>query len=168
MNSSSANKARTGHEIAMRVRAAYWSIHRRTQACLTRSGVTADQFVILSLLAEEDGVTQQELVRRAYSDHNTVRPMLVLLEKRRLLVRRSHPSDGRAYCIELTPEGRRTFEELTREIRPLQKGLSELFDVNEAGALADSLERIRAFALEPEVGDSGPTRAALSATQGKG
>ena len=69
-----------GHEIAMALRSAYWAMHRRADALLARHRVTADQFVLLSLLSEEDegareigstsenGVTQQELVRRASSD----------------------------------------------------------------------------------------------------
>ena len=39
--------------------------------------MTADQFVLLSALADADGVTQQELVRRVSSDPNTVRAMLL-------------------------------------------------------------------------------------------
>ncbi len=132
----------TGHDIAMRLRAAYWSMHRGTQARLAASAITAEQFVILSLLDEEDGITQQELVRRASSDPNTVRPMLVLLEKRHLVLRRPHPSDGRAYSITLTDQGRRTYVELAAKIRPFQDRLSALFRPAEAGSLIDFLERI--------------------------
>lgn len=150
----------TGHKIAMRLRAAYWSMHRTTQSCLAPAGITADQFVILALLAEEDGVTQQELVRRACSDHNTVRPMLVLLEKRHLVLRRSHPSDGRAYCIELTAEGRRKVNELQDALAPVREGFSQLFDSSEAGMLSEFLDRIRGlngkalFREAPKTGDS--------------
>ena len=152
----------------MGLRAAYWAVHRKTQSLLSGSGVTADQFVILSLLAEEDGVTQQELVRRASSDHNTVRPMLVLLESRGLLVRRAHPRDGRAYCIELTARGRRTFEELTHEILPLQRELSNLFASAEARALTGYLERIQEFSAEGEIGESDAAPSALSTVSEEG
>ena len=77
-----------GHELAMKLRAAYWTMHRRADAQLARLGVTADQFVLLSILAEGEGITQQQLVRRASSDPNTVRAMLVLLERRGLVSRR--------------------------------------------------------------------------------
>ncbi len=84
-------------------------MHRRTNEALAPHGVTADQFVLLSRLADEDAITQQELARRTSSDPNTIRTMLVLLEKRSLVVRRPHRSDGRAYCILLTDKGRRRF-----------------------------------------------------------
>ena len=70
----------TGHQIAMSLRAAYLAMHRRTDAALAGDGVTADQFVLLAVLAAEDRVTQQALVRRTSSDPNTVRAMLVLME----------------------------------------------------------------------------------------
>ena len=64
--------------------------------------MTVDQFVILTLLGEQDGITQQELARRASSDPNTIRAMLVLLENRHLVARVQHPTDGRALRITLT------------------------------------------------------------------
>jgi DNA-binding MarR family transcriptional regulator len=119
-----------GHEIAMVLRAAYWAMHRRADALLARHGVTADQFVLLSILSEageatreiartaENGVTQQELVRRASSDPNTVRAMLVLLERGGLVSRRPHLTDGRARSVVLTARGRRTLQRLWLECTP--------------------------------------------------
>ena len=98
-----------GHEIAMALRAAYWAMHRDADALLQPHGVTANQFVLLSILAEGKALTQQELVRRASSDANTVRAMLVLLERRGLVSRRPHQTDGRARCVALTAKGRTTY-----------------------------------------------------------
>jgi len=47
--------------------------HRQSQSLLSGYNVTADQYVLLALLNIEDGITQQELTRRASSDPNTVR-----------------------------------------------------------------------------------------------
>jgi DNA-binding MarR family transcriptional regulator len=101
-----------GHELAMALRAAYWAMHREADALLSQQGVTADQFVLLSLLAEQGAVTQQELVRRASSDANTVRAMLVRLETQGLIVRKPHPRDGRAWSVSLTAKGRRAHTQL--------------------------------------------------------
>ena len=107
----------SGHEIAMALRAAYLALHRQTNDCFAKDGVTADQFVLLAALAEADAVTQQELVRRVGSDPNTVRAMLLLLEGRGLVARERHPADGRARCVTLTAKGRRVFEKLLAEER---------------------------------------------------
>ena len=85
-----------GRGIAMALRAAYWAMHREADALLQTHGVTANQFVLLSILAEDKALTQQELVRRASSDANTIRAMLMLLERSGLVVRRPHQTDGRA------------------------------------------------------------------------
>ena len=74
--------------------------------------MTADQFVLLDLLTRESEVTQQTLVVRAYSDPNTVRTMLVLLEGRGLVTRKRHPLDGRARSVSLTARGRKAVERI--------------------------------------------------------
>ena len=96
----------SGREVARALRAAYLALHRQTNACIAPDGVTADQFVVLSALADKDGVTQQDLVRRVGSDANTVRAILLLLEGRGVVAREPHPADGRARFVTLTAKGR--------------------------------------------------------------
>ena len=136
-----------GHDIAMALRAAYWSMHRQADAVLAPHGVTADQFVLLSLLAEDherDGLTQQALVRRASSDANTVRAMLVLLERRGLVSRSPHPSDGRARAVALTPQGRRTFDRVWADSEAFRAGLLAAVGRADASAFVDALGRVAA------------------------
>jgi DNA-binding MarR family transcriptional regulator len=130
------------HDVAMGLRTAYWAMHRRTDACLARRGVTSNQFVLLALLAEGDGITQRELVRRASSDPNTIRAMLVLLEKRGLVARDEHPTDGRALRVTLTRKGRRTYETLVADTEPLRQRLLAVFQPGETEILVRSLARI--------------------------
>ncbi len=132
----------TGHDIAMGLRAAYWSMHRRTNAYLASHNATAEQFVLVSLLAERDGTTQQELCRRAASDPNTIRAILVLLEKRGLVTRHPHPTDGRARCVTLTRQGRRAYEKWQARIKPLQDQLLDLFLTRQAKDLVEFLDSI--------------------------
>lgn len=132
----------TGHDIAMGLRAAYGSMHRQTNARLARHAVTADQFVLLSLLAQQDGITQQQLCRRASSDPNTIRAILVLLENNGLVVRGPHPTDARARHVTLTRKGRQTYAKLSRELKPLQDRLLGLYRAEEAKTLVAFLGRI--------------------------
>jgi DNA-binding MarR family transcriptional regulator len=132
----------SGHDIAMGLRAAYWAMHRQTEASLAGRGVTADQFVLLALLAAQDGITQQELVRRASSDANTVRAMLVRLESRGLVARRRHPTDGRARRVTLTGRGRQTYERLWADSEPVRQRLGAAFRPEEAETLVEFLDRI--------------------------
>ncbi|MGE5611867.1 MAG: MarR family winged helix-turn-helix transcriptional regulator [Bacillota bacterium] len=132
----------TGHEIAMSLRAAYLAMHRASNAPLAGEGVTADQFVALAVLAQEDGITQQALVRRTSSDPNTIRAMLVLLERRGLVARKRHPSDGRARSVVLTEKGRRTYAKLRTKSQAVRERLVGLFRPDEARMLIEFLGRI--------------------------
>ena len=96
-------KARTqvqaGHHLALRLRAAYLTMHRRANAEFARFGLTADQFVLLTALAERDEVMQKELARRTASDANTMSEMLGRLEQRGLIARERDAHDGRARVL---------------------------------------------------------------------
>ena len=154
----------TGHDIAMSLRAAYRSMHRQTNAHLARCGATADQFVLLSLLFEQDGMTQQELVRQASSDPNTIRAMLVLLEKCGAVTRERHPTDGRARRVTLTRKGRQTHDKLLTPIKPLQELLSALFRTEEAETLVVLLSRISKAMAELEHHRGRPRSTASAST----
>lgn len=130
------------HDVAMGLRMAYWAMHRYTDTCLAGLGVTGNQFVLLALLAEEDGITQQELVRRASSDPNTIRAMLVLMEKRGLVARAEHPADGRALRITLTREGRRTYDKTWGKTEPVRQRLLAALQPEETDALVEVLNRV--------------------------
>ena len=132
----------TGHEVAMALRAAYLALHRQTDACLAKDGVTADQFVLLVTLARADAVTQQELVRRVGSDPSTMRAMLLLLEGRGLVARERHPADGRARCVTLTEKGRQVYKKLWTRSEPLRARLLGAFHPDELSALVKLLGQI--------------------------
>lgn len=138
-----------GHELAMALRGAYLALHRRTDAALARSGVTADQFVVLAALMDGDALTQRELVARTASDPNTLRAMLVLLERQGLVARRPNPADRRARSVALTARGRRLFPRLWRQTEPLRGRLLAAVGAGPAGALVEHLRGLTA-ALDPE------------------
>jgi DNA-binding MarR family transcriptional regulator len=131
-----------GHELAMALRSAYLAMHRRTDVLLARTGVTADQFVVLVALAEGEALTQSDLVARTTSDPNTLRAMLVLLERRGLIERRPHPTDGRARSVSLTRKGKSAFHKLWRVSDPLRARLDAALTSHEAALLVAQLCRI--------------------------
>jgi DNA-binding MarR family transcriptional regulator len=122
----------TGRDIARGLRTAYMLMHRQTQSLLSGYGFTPVQYVLLALLKIEDGITQQELTRRASSDPNTIRATLLLLERDGMVVRRSHKTDRRARRILLTEKGRRTYTKLSAALKPLQDALLSAFNAEEA------------------------------------
>jgi DNA-binding MarR family transcriptional regulator len=109
----------------MSLRAAYLTMHRRFQRLFRDEGATADQFVLLSLLTEEDGITQKELVRRSFSDANTITAMLRRLERRGLIRRQPHAHDGRAICVAITDEGRALRQRLVEASDQLHRAVED-------------------------------------------
>src|SRR6187549_963417 len=97
----------TTPRLPLELRVTYLAMHRQTDACLATSNCTADQFVLLGLLARGDAVTQQELVGEP--PRMRARPMI---EKRGLVARVGHPTDGRARSVSLTSKGRRLHKRL--------------------------------------------------------
>jgi len=131
-----------GRELAMQLRRAYLTMHRKANAQFIGHGASADQFVLLSLLSEEDGITQKDLVDRSSSDPNTVRAMLVLMERRGWVRRAPHSTDGRAISVTLTPKGRRFQRELAEAGEPFHTSFLGLFSPRECESLMASLGRI--------------------------
>jgi DNA-binding MarR family transcriptional regulator len=129
-------------ELPRLLRSAYFAMHRVSDAHFSRHGVTADQFVLLACLAEQDGVTQQELARRASSDPSTVRAMLVLLEGRGLVSRERRPDDRRARVVRLTARGRRLHERLLGTSEPIRVRMLAGFSPEEARLLVGGLRRL--------------------------
>jgi DNA-binding MarR family transcriptional regulator len=82
--------------LPLELRATYLALHRQSDTKFAEHGVTADQFVLLATLARGDALTQRQLARRMPSDPSTLRAMLVLLEKRGLVLRvRTRPTAER-------------------------------------------------------------------------
>jgi DNA-binding MarR family transcriptional regulator len=131
------------HDLAMALRRAYKTMHRKADSFCIRYGVTADQYVLLHILAQQGGITQKELVARASSDPNTVRRMLLLLEGRGFVARPRHPTDERARCVSLTRIGRNTFKRLRRGAsEPFLALLVSDFRPEEVQTLQELLRRI--------------------------
>jgi DNA-binding MarR family transcriptional regulator len=129
-------------ELPRLLRAAYFAMHRVSDAHFSSCGVTADQFVLLACLAEQDAITQQELARRASSDPSTTRAMLVLLEGRGLVARQRDPDDSRARVVTLTAKGRRLYDRLWDTSEPIRVQLLSGFAPDEPCWLVDCLRRL--------------------------
>jgi DNA-binding MarR family transcriptional regulator len=141
-----------GHEIAMALRAGYWAMHREADALLQPHGVTPNQFVLMSIIAEREMLTQQELVRRASSDANTVRAMLVLLERSGLVSRRPHRTDGRARCVMLTDKGRKMYSKLWARSRAFHERLLAAIGRDAATAFVQQLRSVANMATPESAG----------------
>lgn len=144
--------------LAMRLRGAYLRMHKGANATFAEHGATADQFVLLSILAEEDGLRQRELADRNFTDANTIAAMVAILERRELVRRQADAGDARVSCVSLTAAGRKLQMKLLAHAADYHAGLDQLVPPELRAALSDCLERIAAIRVSeterPLLGDS--------------
>ena len=146
VNSEQSDQA--GHDLAMRLRAAYAHLRRRSNQAFSSFSMSSDQYVLLSVLAEDGEATQQHLVRRCYSDTATIGTMVSLLEAKRLVTRTPHPRDRRALRVKLTASGRRLAKEMRESSSTIRVQLAAIFNQKERQSLVEFLDRI-AKAMRP-------------------
>jgi DNA-binding MarR family transcriptional regulator len=115
---------------AMLLRGAYLLMHRRFNAVFEPLSLTADQFVLLSLLQQGGPCTQRELADLSFADVNTLGAMLRLLERRKLVRRLPHTTDGRAKSVSLTKAGEQLRTKCEQASVPLLAALDSCFPAN--------------------------------------
>jgi DNA-binding MarR family transcriptional regulator len=77
--------------------------HEQAQA----NALTPRQFTVLMTIAEQEGLTQSDLVERTGIDRSTLADIVARLLARGFIQRKRAKDDGRAYAIKLTAQGQR-------------------------------------------------------------
>jgi DNA-binding MarR family transcriptional regulator len=98
---------------------------------------------IMNMLDRTDGVTVNEIARRAHVDSAWISRSIRHLEVEGMLVRRSHPSDSRLKVVALTPKGKDVLD----QVRPLAfAGELKLMEGIDDPKFKDDLDRLLANA----------------------
>jgi DNA-binding MarR family transcriptional regulator len=90
------------------------SITRAYRPLLEPLGLTYPQYVVMMLLWERDGVSLNDVARRARLDPAAATPLLKLLEARGLVARRRSSEDERRLVVTVTEEGRELQQQASR------------------------------------------------------
>jgi DNA-binding MarR family transcriptional regulator len=120
---------------------------------LRAHGLTAPQYVALSVLARDPGISGADLARACVTTPQAMNGVIGTLERTGLVQRHPHPTHGRILQIELTDEGRRRFEAAHPVVRELEETIEEGFSAEEVAVIkawlvvaARRLERLSASA----------------------
>jgi MarR family transcriptional regulator, transcriptional regulator for hemolysin len=117
---------------------------RFAQARLHASGIdiTIDQWLVLKTIHESPDITLQQVGTAVFKDFASVTRIVQLLERKGLLRRRPHPSDGRRSELVLTSAG----EAVIRTVEPIaqanRKHALSGIDADEVARLRAVLKRI--------------------------
>lgn len=104
--------------------------------------VTADQWLVLVRLYEEDGLAQHELGKRIARDKTNVTRILTLMETRRLIERQVDSNDTRSRKIYLTEYGLSLETDLKQAASEVMMRAQQGFNKQEIDFLINSLDAI--------------------------
>ena len=109
----------------------YRLIRLRFLQAFKKAGVdiTTEQWVLMDLLMQENGLSQNELATRSFKDAPTVSRIIDLLCKKGFTERRKAENDKRRHDIFLTQKGKNVYDEILPTVIDLrQKGWEGLSD----------------------------------------
>lgn len=104
--------------------------------------LTPEQNLIMMLLWEEDGRTQNDIARRLQKDKTNIARMAVQLEKKQFVRRVSGVEDQRAMQLFVTEEGRQLQERVRPKAERFNAAVTKGISAEELKALEQTLAKI--------------------------
>ena len=99
-------------------------------------------FSVLSLVTHNPGITSRQLCTTLGILPPNLVGMINALEKRALIMRKPHPTDGRAMGLHLTPSGRKLVRDAERTAAELEAQAASRLSATESKTLIRLLKKI--------------------------
>jgi DNA-binding MarR family transcriptional regulator len=109
-------------------------------------GLRIPEWRLVAVIAESDGLSQQQLGARTRMDKVTVSRAAIALAERGLIERRGNPADQRSHLLSLTPDGRRLYEQVAPKALEMEARIFGGLDQAELARFRDVLDRVEAAA----------------------
>lgn len=142
------------------IKQAQAALNAQMARALHERGVTMTQFAVLTALAEEPGLSNADLARRAFITPQSMNETLRDLEQRAWISRSRHPTHGRILQIGLTEQGRATLQACDATVTVIEQRMLSGLDAGQRRELAVALRACIA-GLDPA--QSGPAQSNSSA-----
>lgn len=120
-------------------------IRQYGQSVLDAQGIdiTVEQWLVLKVIAENDGINQLGIGELLLKDKPTISRMVKALSTKKLIHKQSSPSDLREFTISLTDQGKEWLNSFLPIIESVRlKGLENLTE-DEKNNTTDVLNKIR-------------------------
>lgn len=99
-------------------------------------------FSVLSLVAHNPGITSRQLCSTLGILPPNLVGMVNMLEKRELVARRPHPTDGRAMGLHLTPAGQKLVRDAEKTAASIEAGVASRLSPAEQRTLIALLKKV--------------------------
>lgn len=138
----------TAPRLWMVIARSYRALSLLAEESIAKAGLCLTDFAALEALLHKGPLTISEIQGKVLLASGSMTAAVDRLEKLRLVVRKSSPSDRRARLVELTREGKQVaascFEKHARDLEALMSVLSE----REKGQIYGSLKKVGLLAAE--------------------
>lgn len=124
-------------------------LHRAQQLAADRFAVlvgenhlTLRQFAVLAAISKQPGLSQADLVRLTGIDRSTLADMMRRLEKRELVERSAHDSDGRANAVRLSRAGAEVLTQARQHARAADAAILDALPRSKRKGFLNALEKL--------------------------
>ena len=109
-------------------------------------GLRIPEWRLVAVIAESDGLSQQQLGQRTRMDKVTVSRAAIALAERGLIARRGNPADQRSHLLSLTPDGRALYEQVAPKALEMEARILGWLSERQIPDLSAMLDRIETAA----------------------
>jgi DNA-binding MarR family transcriptional regulator len=129
----------TTSRVGYLIKRAQTVLHDAMTEALHSLDLTVTQFAVLTALDDEPGLSNADLARRAFVTPQSMHAVLQELERRQLVVRRTHPQHQRVLQAALNEAGRRTLRSAAKAIKAVEEQMLRNLSTPSRSKLASSL-----------------------------
>ena len=115
---------------------------RADNILIESGGLTASQAAVMAVIAKEPPVTQRYIAEKLSQRESAITAMTDRLLKARYITRARSESDGRAWALMPTAEGRTALNHMGGAFQNINDLLEQNLDSGEIGRLAADLKKI--------------------------
>jgi len=112
--------------------------------------LTPRQFAVLLTVAQNEGLSQTDLVELTGIDRSTLADIVRRMLKKGLLQRRRTREDARAYAVKLTEEGMRILAAARPKVEAVDARILSTLSTGQQSSLVEDLKVIVASLLAPK------------------
>lgn len=105
-------------------------------------GLTIPEWRLIAVIAETDGITQQEVGVRTRMDKVTVSRAAIALTNRALLLREPNPKDGRSQLLMLSDMGKELYRQVAPQALSLEQAIFGAIPQDALAHFCNTLQRI--------------------------
>ncbi len=110
-------------------------------------GLKIPEWRLIAVIAERDGINQQEIGKRTRMDKVTVSRAAVALDRRGLIERLPNPGDGRSQLLRLSPAGHTLYRQVAPKALELEQKIFGQISADDIASFNRTLDAIAALAL---------------------